>query len=135
MTLMMLTETWLRDHLDAEVAIDGYTLYRADRNRRKKKRGRNSGGVAVYLRDDVTTLTEVLLQYSSGVIEALCLRIPKLNLVLVTLYRQPNDSAGGNFSTSEQFQVFLQELEEILKSLQSPLPTIIIAGDFNLPYT
>ena len=135
MVLMMLTETWLRDHLDAEVSINSYTLFRADRDRRKKKSGRNSGGVAIYLRDDVSTQTEVLLHYSSGVIEALLLKIPKLNLVVATLYRQPNDSSGGNISTSEQFQDLLVEIDKVLHSLQSPLPTVVLAGDFNLPHT
>ena len=41
---LMLTETWLRNHLDAEVKINSYTIFRTDRNRPKKKSGRNSGG-------------------------------------------------------------------------------------------
>ena len=133
MYLLSLSETWLREHLDPEVNIDGYAIYRCDRDRLKKRRGRNSGGVAVYLRNDFNIQTEVLLQYSSGVIEALGLRIPKLNLVIITVYRQPNDIAGGNISTSVQFQLFLNEVEGLLQLLQTPLPTIVITGDFNLP--
>ena len=30
-----LTETWLKDHLDAEITIDGYKLFRSDRKRLK----------------------------------------------------------------------------------------------------
>ena len=56
----MLTETWLRDHLDAELCIDGYTIFRTDRDRKKKRRGRNSGGVAVYIRNDVSNKAEIL---------------------------------------------------------------------------
>ena len=44
---IMLTETWLKEHVDAELSISNYTLNRVDRNRQKKRRGRNSGGVAV----------------------------------------------------------------------------------------
>ena len=84
MLLGMLTETWLREHLDAEVCIDGYSIFRTDRDRKKKRRGRNSGGVAVYIRNDVSTKTEIFFSFSSGVIECLCLRVPKLNLILIT---------------------------------------------------
>ena len=135
MLLIVLTETWLREHLDAELAIQGYSIFRTDRDRRKKRRGRNSGGVAVFVRNDVNPQTEVLLHFSSGVIEALCLRMPILNLVLVAVYRQPNDSMGGNISTYVQFQEFIEKLSETLNNLHSPLPTLVIAGDFNLPDT
>ena len=84
MIMVMLTETWLRDQLDAEVNIPGYSLFRSDRVPPKKRLGRNSGGVAIYLRNDLKIQTEVLLTFSSGVIEAICLWIPKLNLVVVS---------------------------------------------------
>ena len=135
MLLGMLTETWLREHLDAEVCIDGYSIFRTDRDRKKKRRGRNSGGVAVYIRNDVSTKTEIFFSFSSGVIECLCLRVPKLNLILITVYRQPNDSLNGNISTSDQFRECLAEISANLNTLPSPLPTIILAGDFNLPHT
>ena len=114
MLLIVLTETWLREHLDAELAIQGYSIFRTDRDRRKKRRGRNSGGVAVFVRNDVNPQTEVLLHFSSGVIEALCLRMPILNLVLVAVYRQPNDSMGGNISTYVQFKELIEKLSETL---------------------
>ena len=130
---MLLTETWLREHLDAEINIQGFSLFRSDRNRQKKKRGRNSGGVAIYLKNEFNIKTEILLQFSNGVIEALCLHLPNLNMVVVIVYRQPNDAVGGNKSTSDQLQVFLDELGEVLTALPSPMPTLILAGDFNLP--
>ena len=34
---MGITETWLKDHKDAELYINGYTLFRADRKRIKKR--------------------------------------------------------------------------------------------------
>lgn len=133
MLFLMLSETWLREHLDAEVSISDYTIHRADRNRAKKRRGRNSGGVAIFLRDDISAGSEMFLHYSSGVIEAIGLNVPLLNAVLITVYRQPNDAAGGNISTAAQFQQFLDELSLVLNALPSPLPTILFGGDFNLP--
>ena len=130
--LIMLTETWLRDHLDAELSIENYTLYRADRNRTKKRRGRNSGGVAVYL---ISTLAaDILFEYSNGVIEAICLKIQALNLILCVVYRQPDDVVGGHRSTADQFGVFLQKLSEELSNLPAPTPNIVLGGDFNIPH-
>ena len=67
-----LTETWLKDHQDSEISIDGYVIFRSDRVRQKKSnRGRESGGVAFYVRKDLAKSMEVLLKYSNGVIEIL----------------------------------------------------------------
>ena len=130
----MLTETWLRSQLDAEIKIDNYSVFRADRNRPKKRYGRNSGGVAIYVRNDIAAKAEISLEYSSGVIEALALKIPSLNMLVSLIYRQPNDAAGGNISTSAQFSELLQTLTGEINSLSSPEPTIVIAGDLNLPH-
>ena len=104
-----------------------------DRNRAKKRRGRNSGGVAIYLRDDISAGSQESFHYSSGVIEAIGLNVPLLNAVIVTVYRQPNDADGGNISTANEFRLFLAELSLFFNSLPSPLPTIVFGGDFNLP--
>ena len=132
---ILLTETWLREHLDAEVNIPGYSIFRSDRDRAKKRRGRNSGGSAIYLRDDLASSAEVQLQYSSGVIECVGLRVPKLNLILFSVYRQPDDPVGGNRSTSTEFRVFLDSMSEVLDRLPTPSPNLLIGGDFNLPKT
>ena len=66
---MALTETWLAGHTDAELYIDGYTLFRQDRKRFGNRKGRNSGGVAVYMRKDIAADMETILGYSNGVIE------------------------------------------------------------------
>ena len=55
-----LTETWLQEHLDAEISIDGYTIFRQDRVRQRNK-GRNSGGVAPYLRNDIAANAQPLI--------------------------------------------------------------------------
>ena len=79
-----LTETWLTaDHNDAECYIPGYTLYRQDRKRQRSGRGRNSGGVALYLKDQYASSTENIFSFSSGVIEALGIHIH-----ISSLYRE-----------------------------------------------
>ena len=65
-----LTETWLQDnHKEAELQIDGYKLYRKDREHVKAKYGRSSGGVAIYIRKDIASSFKVLLEFSNGVNE------------------------------------------------------------------
>ena len=90
---MSLSETWLHKHLDAELSVEGYTLFRSDRIVSKKKsKGRFSGGVALYVRDDVATNAETLLKFSNGVLEILGVYIKVLNLVVYSVYRSPDDS-------------------------------------------
>ena len=52
-TFIALTETWLGNHLEAELNIDGYKILRKDRDRLKSKYGRLSGGVAIYIKEDL----------------------------------------------------------------------------------
>ena len=76
-----LTETWLRDHLDAELKIQGYTCFRSDRVRpRRHQRGRDSGGIAIYIRDDLASTAENILTYSNSVVEVLCVYIKAENI-------------------------------------------------------
>ena len=129
---ILLTETWLRDQLDAELHIENYTLYRADRCRKRKRRGRNSGGVAAYVRSDLAV--DIMFTYSSDVVDAMCLKLVALNLVVCTVYRQPDDPAGGHRSTADEFDAFVREFSANISSLPTPTPNIILAGDFNLPH-
>eukprot|EP00111_Clytia_hemisphaerica_P024406 TCONS_00072005-protein len=78
-----LTETWLsKGHNEVELEIDGYKLFRKDRNRKKSRYGRYRGGVAFYLQDDIAPLLEPLLEFSNGVNEALLLYSEQLNVIL-----------------------------------------------------
>ena len=127
-----MTETWLRHHLDAELKIENYNLFRVDRSRAKKSRGRNSGGVAAYIKKNLDV--EILHEYSSSVIESICLKIASMDLIVCGVYRQPDDIAGGHRSTSVQLAPFLDELDQVLSQLPKPTPNIILTGDFNMPH-
>ena len=131
-----LSETWIKDHLDAELAIPNYTLHKADRSRFKKSnKGRDSGGVCAYIRNDIAGSIEEILSYSNGVVEILALYSNVLNLVICTLYRQPDDTAHGHPSNDAELKDALNKLEKCLVELGTPSPEIIIGGDFNLPHT
>ena len=81
-----MTETWLTDNIvNAEIAISGYTLYRADRI------GRQRGGVAVYVRPDLSVAP--ISNFSNGNIETLLLKVKSLDAIIICVYRsQTSDS-------------------------------------------
>ena len=123
--------------------IEGYTIKRKDRSGRKVKHGRSSGGVAVYLRDDVAINAEEVFSFSNGVIESIGLDIPSLNQILIVTYRSPDqcdvtkDGAvikKRHRSTAKEFKCYLVQLRKFLKSLPAPNPDILLKGDYNLPH-
>ena len=66
---VVITESWLQsEHLDAEIHINRYTSYRADRD------GRSRGGVLIYVKSGVAV--KPVIQTSNGVVEAVILKIP-----------------------------------------------------------
>ena len=75
---MILTETWLKDHNDAELCIEGYEIFRSDRKRSKSPFGRCSGGVAIYMREDISSHFKQIVTHSNGVIEVICLSLTTL---------------------------------------------------------
>ena len=136
---LALTETHLGDHLEAEIKIPGYKPFRQDRKARLKTR-RDSGGVALYLRDDLAITSEVIFNYNCGVIEAIAVSIERLNLCIIVVYRPPDNPGTAekptkleHRSTIKQFRKFSTKLNEFLASLPSPSPDILLMGDFNLP--
>ena len=127
-----LTETWLKNHKQAELNIDGYSLYRADRKGRAHTRGRYSGGAAIYLRSDLAATTEKLLSFSNGFVETVAVHSEKDNLLICAIYRQPDDSTHNHRSGVTELTQALQEISNTIDSLQG-IPNIILCGDFNLP--
>ena len=76
---------------------------------------------------------ETILGYSNGVIEITGLYSKAKNLLLIVLYRQPDDTKGGHRSTNKEFKQALSKLEECLSSF-SQMPDTLLCGDFNLPH-
>jgi hypothetical protein len=87
------TETWLHEGiLDAEVSygFPGYSILRCDR-----AGGVQGGGVALYLRDDLTG--DILASYAqisplqgSSVCEMLVLKVHQLDTIVCVVYRPPD---------------------------------------------
>ena len=130
-----LTETWLRDHLDAEINIDGYKLFRQDRiGSKRNRRGRDGGGTACYLKNEIAAGTDTIINFSNEAVDVLGLHIKVKDLVLITIYRKPDNRAGEHPSTHIQFKEALDELHESFMRLPNPTPDIVMLGDFNLPH-
>ena len=127
-----LSETWLQSHKEAEIHIDGFTPFRCDTARKKKSRGRLTGGVIFYVRDDIAISCEVLFAHSSDSVQLLCLYSSVENLALLATYRQPDDKYHGHPSLPNDFIYPLNRVKSLLSDL-SPTPDIIFRGDFNLP--
>ena len=131
-----LTETHLTEgHLAAEVKIPGYQEYRGDR----KKRAKASGGVILYLRDDIAITSEPVFEYSCGVIECIAVHVGTLNLTIILAYRPPDnvgttDKPAKYRSRATEYRRFHTKLSEFLDSRPNPSPDVLLMGDFNLPH-
>ena len=125
------TETWLHEGvLDAEVThtFPGYSLHRQDR-----AGGRQGGGVALYLREDLTgdimaSYAEIHHVRGGSVCELLVVKVHQLDTVVCVVYRPPD-------TRIEEFSGLLKCLDDTLSNLASPAPTVILMGDINLPRT
>ncbi|XP_069954607.1 uncharacterized protein [Cherax quadricarinatus] len=111
------TETHIKDHLDNEIWIPGYNLYRCDRVNRQK------GGVGLYIEESLVC-TE-LLNASNDVVEVLAVKVENQNLVIVVVYKPPD-------ATSQQFQEQLLKIDHCLENLPARAPNILLLGYFNL---
>ena len=132
---MAVTETWLHNHKDGEIQVNGYKFFRGDRKRVKKTaRGRFSGGVGCYVRMDIASTMEILVNFSNGVVELLCLYSKVHNLYVAVIYRQPDDRIGNNRSTEKEFLPVVEKLRASLSCLPDPSPNMFFCGDFNLPH-
>ena len=120
---IVLTETHLKpDILDAEVKIEGWSLYRADRGPDK-----THGGVAIYLRNDL--IGQLVVAHSNSMCETLVVKVKSLNLLLACLYRPPNSSLE---SFKEALAVCQKAIEDVTDS-DLKVKDILQFGDFNLP--
>ena len=112
-----LTETWLTEHhKDGELKIDNYTLFRKDRDRIKSKFGRASGGVALYVREDLAPFFETILEFSNGVNESLMILSKKFNILLCVIYRQPTNPLHK--SDAPEFIELISAIKNKIDSIQ-----------------
>ena len=114
--LVTITETWWDDSHDWSAAMDGYKLFRRDRQ------GRRGGGVALYVRECFVCVE--LGNYDDKV-KCLWVRMRgkanKADILLGVCYRPPNQD-------EEADEAFYKQLAGVSQSL-----ALVLVGDFNLP--
>ena len=131
----VLTETWLAGHKQAEINIEGYTAFRQDRKcQRTTKRGRDGGGALIYLREDLASTADYILEFSNGVVDVVGIHVKAENLVIFAVYRQPDGGNGGHRSRPAHLQQAIGAIGEVIGNLPGPTPDVVLAGDFNLPH-
>ncbi|KAJ7398094.1 mitochondrial fission process protein 1 [Pitangus sulphuratus] len=114
--VVAIMETWWDDWHNWSAAVDGYILFRRDRQ------GRRGGGVALYLRE---SLDSVELEVSDNMVECLWVRIRgkanKADILMGVCYR-PSDQ------DEEVDDLFYKQLVDV-----SRFPALVLMGDFKLP--
>ena len=119
--ILSLTESHINESiLDAEIAINGYDIFK-----RNRQAGIRKGGIITYIRNDIAVSAKELASGSIGMIEYLCIYIKDINVLLVTVYRPPENN-------SQYFTQVLRNIDNCIKNLES-YPSIIFTGDMNLP--
>ncbi|PKU36060.1 adaptin ear-binding coat-associated protein 1 [Limosa lapponica baueri] len=116
--VVAIMETWWDESNDWSVTMDGYKLFRRDRQ------GRRGGEVALYVREDYD---RVELTEGNGKVECLWVRIrgraSKADIVVGVCSRPPNQDV-------EVDEMFYKQLAEVSRSL-----ALVLVGDFNPPDT
>ena len=120
--IVAITESHLRSDIrDAEIAMPGFQLYRADRTD-----GIRKGGVVVYLKTEYARGAQVLSSGSNGVVEWISIYLQPQNTLFICLYKPPTCEVT-------KFQEVVQQLNRDIDGLGTPVPNVLMCGDFNLP--
>ena len=107
-----LSETWLhKGHTEAELQIEDFTLFRCD-SLRQKKTDKDT------LEESAFMLEKRLVNHSK-IVQLLCLYSKVQNLVLLVVYRQPDDRSNGHPSTADDFITPLDGLKLAISSLET----------------
>jgi len=110
-----ITESWSHDGIDdAELNINGYTLFRRDR-----RGGKRGGGVLLYVRDYIAAVNvteEIIGENESVWIRIKCSK--DCSLTVGVCYRSPNIEDQEDRSLLDTIQYFSRE-------------AVLIMGDFN----
>ena len=131
-SIIAVTETHLNEsknhgynRLELQNLLPGYKFFHEDR---KNKRG---GGVGIFIEDGLSDNAQLVSNnlFHDETFEGLTVKLPNLgsrpntSLIILTLYRQPNDSNTNQF---------LGLLEEWLAQFDRKSNELVITGDMNL---
>ena len=109
----------MNESIVEDANINEFQTFRVDR------KDISRGGVAIYIKDQLEA--KLVSKINAGKCEMLALHIEKLNTLNIVIYRPPD-------TTLNTFSHIINKLQNILESIETPEPTIIITGDFNFPF-
>ena len=89
-----------------------------------KRLDRVGCGVCIYMKKYVNFT--ICINYSNSVCELLILKLHTPSLIVILMYRPPS-------RTKNEFDDVIIKINQFIFSLDSPLPNIMILGDFNFP--
>ena len=116
-----LTETWLSDEIcDAEVHIDGYDNFRADRLNRMR------GGTSIYMTTDLNC--KLVNTFSNSVVEIVIVTCKNLDTLSISVYWPPSTS---NNEWKQGVDFIMNNVE--LSQAHGNYGRIVMSGDFNFP--
>ncbi len=127
--IILLTETWTSDV--SNINVEGYCCYPAHRTLRKKKARRDSGGLIVYIKDDISSGVEFIRNVND---DLMWLKLDKhffcieRDIMLCLCYVVPQNSTRQsviNFDIFDRIQTDIAEFES------ESINWYMITGDFN----
>ena len=116
--IIVLSETWLKDINCNTALITGYSAVHCTREHQ------NSGGISIYVRNDIDFKHLVHLTYSNNTIESLAIEISINNkpIIIVGIYRPHSDTIYN----------FTNALNNIIHDNSLSNKSVCITGDFNI---
>jgi len=122
-TIIGICETWANESVnDAELHIDGYTLFRKDRVSESQCRG---GGVALYIKDTLRSRLSDKLNTSNFGESIWCtIDLADTSLLVGVCYRSTSSSEDNNDKLIELLHTAVEESES---------SQLLLMGDFNYP--
>lgn len=117
-SIIFVNETWLDLGIsDDVVALEGYILFRRDRADRR------GGGVAVYVKDELSNATSYEVATSTFESKFISFKYGGRKFIMGTVYRPP---------CLLNFDGFLREFEHIVNQIMLECDTFLCSGDFNV---
>ena len=114
-----LCETFLDSSiLYAEIFMPGFVVCRCARA------DRLGGGLCIYIMNSI--VFEVCLSYSNSVCELLIVKLANPSLIVIAIYRPPS-------SLNSDFEDIIARMTQCIVEMPTPMPNIVVVGDFNLP--
>ncbi|XP_075162973.1 uncharacterized protein LOC142235596 [Haematobia irritans] len=123
--IIAFTETWLQPNVyDMEILCSKYRIYRRDREINEKKSG---GGVLVAVSAEIPS-EQIQIQDITGIeIVIVKVLLKNMSLLISCSYIPPS-------SNDEIYSQHVSAISSASQSLLSSSDTLIVLGDFNLPY-